>query len=61
MDKVRYYWCVNCGNHGDYGKKRQRGITCQECDYDEITPLDQQEWDEHWKQVKENKERFKDL
>lgn len=33
----RYYWCVNCGHHGDYGKVRKRGLTCELCNYDEVS------------------------
>lgn len=33
----RYYWCVNCGHHGDYGFERKRGLNCELCDYDDIS------------------------
>lgn len=33
----RYYWCVNCGHHGDYGFTRKRGLNCELCDYDEVS------------------------
>ena len=51
--KTRYYWCVNCGHHGDYGKERQRGVKCEKCDYDDITPLDKEEFIEYTKRRNE--------
>lgn len=41
--ETQYYWCVNCGHHGDYGSIRKRGLKCELCDYDEITPYDLEE------------------
>lgn len=56
--KTRYYSCVNCGHHGDYGKERQRGLTCQKCDYEDITPLDSEEWSDYHKERKKIKDWF---
>jgi hypothetical protein len=44
---TRYYWCVNCGHHGDYGKLRIRGLECENCKYDSITDYSEQEIKEH--------------
>lgn len=33
---TRYYWCVNCGHHGDFGYLRIRGLNCENCGYDMI-------------------------
>lgn len=33
---TRYYWCVNCGYHGDYGKVKKRNLTCEKCQYTKI-------------------------
>lgn len=41
--ETQYYWCVNCGHHGDYGKVKKRGLSCEECDYDEVTPYTKKE------------------
>ena len=41
--ETRYYWCVNCGHHGDYGKVRKRGLVCEECSYDDVTPYTEKE------------------
>lgn len=34
--KGQYYWCVNCGHHGDYGSYKVRNIKCEECGYDAL-------------------------
>jgi len=39
-DGIRYYWCVNCGNTGDFGFRRQRNAQCQKCKYDALTPYE---------------------
>lgn len=36
ISETRYYWCVNCGHHGDYGFVRKRGLNCEMCAYDAI-------------------------
>lgn len=33
----QYYWCVNCGHHGDYGFFRKKNVKCEMCGYDEIS------------------------
>lgn len=46
---TQYYWCVNCGNHGNFKRRRQRGVACEECKYDGLTPYELEEImaDEH--------------
>ena len=41
--EAQYYWCVNCGYHGDYGYVRKRNLKCEECGYDELTPFSEKE------------------
>ena len=41
--KIQYYWCVNCGYHGNFGRPRSRGVTCQKCDYDCLTQFSLEE------------------
>ena len=57
---MRYYWCVNCGYHGDFKFNRQKSIKCQICDYDELTELDKEEWDEQGRErnARQNQETF---
>jgi len=43
-DATKYYWCVNCGWHGEYKTPRYRGIVCEKCNYDAISKLDEKEW-----------------
>lgn len=31
----QYYWCVNCGHHGNFGFFRKNNVKCEICDYDE--------------------------
>lgn len=33
----QYYWCVNCGHHGDYGFVRKRGLNCELCNYEDVS------------------------
>ena len=37
LTEGQYYWCVNCGHHGDYGFVRKNSIKCEMCDYDPVT------------------------
>lgn len=37
LTEGQWYWCVNCGHHGDFEKVRKRGIKCEVCEYDDIT------------------------
>ncbi len=53
---TRYYGCVNCGHHGDFGKVRKRKLYCEECGYDDITPFDIDEWKAYHKE----RQRMKD-
>lgn len=49
--ETRYYWCVNCGHHGDYGSIRKRGLRCELCDYDDVCPYTEKEIESdsfHW-------------
>lgn len=46
-DSVRYYWCVNCGHHGDLGKYYKIHKDCENCNYDEIVPYSEEEIEEH--------------
>ena len=31
----QWYWCVNCGHHGDFGYHRKNNVKCEMCGYDE--------------------------
>lgn len=42
---TQYYYCVNCGYHGDFGFKRERGLSCDSCDYSMLTPLSVKEFE----------------
>lgn len=43
---MRYYWCVNCGYHGDFGFERLRNQTCESCNYDGVTGYEEDELEE---------------
>lgn len=45
-DPTQYYWCVNCGHHGDFGKLKIRGIECESCGYDMLTTYTKEEINE---------------
>lgn len=45
----RYYWCVNCGFHGDFKKHRVRNIQCEKCNYTDLHMLDESEWEKYGK------------
>lgn len=47
----QYYWCVNCGYAGNFGRRRIRGQNCEKCNYDGLTPYELEEImeDEHQK------------
>lgn len=47
---MKYYWCVNCGYHGDFGFERQRNVKCEKCEYEDICEFDKEEYDEGRKQ-----------
>lgn len=42
-EPFQYYWCINCGHHGDFGKTRIRGTDCEECGYEDVTPFNKEE------------------
>lgn len=42
-EPIRYYWCVNCGHHGDFGKEYLINKNCENCDYDDVTGFTKQE------------------
>lgn len=42
---IRYYWCVNCGHHGDFRFERERNIKCDHCGYEHLTELDKEEYE----------------
>lgn len=42
-EPTQYYWCVNCGNHGNFGKLRVRSVNCESCGYENITPFTKDE------------------
>lgn len=58
----RYYWCVNCGHHGDFKRPKKRSIECQECSYKDIIALDKDEFEEKMIEIMnlEMKHEFKD-
>jgi hypothetical protein len=41
---IRYYWCVNCGKHGDFGFYRKRLVICENCNYNDLAELDQEDY-----------------
>jgi len=54
---MRYYWCVNCGHNGDFGRERKRVLVCQGgeisakglpiiCDSDLLTEITEEEYKE---------------
>ena len=45
--EIRYYWCVNCGHHGDFGKVRKTKLVCENCEYDDLTDYTEEEILEH--------------
>lgn len=51
---IRWYFCVNCGHHGDYGFERQRSLKCEKCEYDDICELDKEEYEHYTAQRKED-------
>lgn len=55
----RYYYCVNCGHHGDFKRPKKRSIECQECSYKDLTELDEQKYNEALEQQKEAAKAFK--
>lgn len=44
-NKIRYYWCVNCGHHGDFGFYRTRNIKCDKCGNIDVTPFEKEDWE----------------
>jgi hypothetical protein len=44
---MQYYSCINCGHHGDFGYERKRSLNCENCDYDMITGLDDDEYNNY--------------
>lgn len=57
---MKFYWCVNCGYHGDFKFYRSKNIKCEICEYSELTELDEkeyQEWSKDWK-AKQDKDSF---
>lgn len=57
---MRYYWCVNCGYHGDFKFDRQKSIKCNSCDYEDLTELEDDEWNEYGRErnAEQNKDDF---
>jgi len=47
---MKYYWCVDCGYHGEFKIYRQRNLNCEYCNYDAICELDEEEWTEYGKE-----------
>ncbi len=33
----QWYWCVNCGHHGDFGFHRKKSVKCESCLYEWVT------------------------
>ena len=46
QEPCRYYFCINCGNSGDFKKLRTRGIVCDRCGYDQLVPQTEEEHNE---------------
>ena len=58
---VRYYWCVNCGHHGDFGFWRQRGIKCEKCEYEVLASYSWDEWDEIMAEREKYRKYYEDV
>lgn len=43
VNPTQFYWCVNCGHHGNFGRLRVRGLQCQKCNYELITEYTKEE------------------
>ena len=54
---MRYYWCVNCGMHGDFGFYRARSVKCTRCDYEALCELEEDEYKQY---IAEGKDDGKD-
>lgn len=50
---TKYYYCTNCGTHGDLGKHYKINKNCEHCDYSAITPFTEEE-------IKEDKDLWMD-
>lgn len=46
-EAYQFYWCGNCGFHGDYGKQRKTRLFCRDCNYDDVTHFTETEIQEH--------------
>lgn len=57
---MRYYFCVNCGYHGDFSFDRKRNIKCESCDYEDVTELSKEEYEETEDSHKITLQEFKD-
>lgn len=45
MESIRYYYCVNCGNLGNFGFERIKNQKCDECQSpDYLAPLDEEDY-----------------
>lgn len=53
---MRYYWCVNCGYHGDFKIYRARGIKCEICSRDYILELNEGEYKDWAKKSKKHQD-----
>lgn len=40
---TQYYWCVNCGHHGDFGRVRYRMLECENCGYEDLAEYTKEE------------------
>lgn len=40
---VLFYWCVNCGKHGKFEFRRMLSCNCERCNYDVVTPFEEEE------------------
>lgn len=45
-DSIKHYWCVNCGYHGNFKIERYRNVRCEDCGYDEVLGLSEEEFKE---------------
>jgi len=44
----QWYWCVNCGHHGDYGFHRKKNVKCEMCNYEDVSLYTKEEINDEW-------------
>lgn len=51
-----YYYCVNCGKYVKAENKKVK--QCENCNYENILELDEEEYNDHFKEIKYINDRF---